>query len=115
MKTKPTLEMLISGLWDDYIALNPQAKAIYELLRSSGEEVVNDHIALRTFRHPHIDLDALASCFTCFGYQLRGEYVFPDKKLNARHYENVDSNQPKIFISELLIESFSPEFQRIVQ
>ncbi len=106
-----TLEALFDRLWADYCAINPQAEAIAALLAERGETVRNDHIALRTFSDPRVDLDVVASGFTRLGYTAAGEYEFPVKKLFARHYEPPRAGLPKVFISQLLLEEFSAAFQ----
>ena len=83
-----TIVTLLDRLWQDYAAINPQAGQIHDLLSRRGERVVNDHIALRTFDTPCIGLNALASPFIHLGYEPRGRYIFPEKKLLARHYEH---------------------------
>lgn len=109
-----TLNELLATLWDDYLRLNPQARAINTLLEGRGEKIVNDHIALRTYRHPAIGLNALVKIFEGHDYQVKGVYDFPEKKLTARHLEHSDSRLPRIFISELLPEEFSSDFQKII-
>ncbi|HAY94292.1 DUF1338 family protein, partial [Shewanella sp.] len=37
------------------------------------------------------------------------------KKLIAKHFEHPDSTQPKVFISELLVEEFSSALQKTIQ
>lgn len=105
------ISQLLERLWDDYSKLNPGARAIHELLNAAGERIVNDHIALRTFRHPKIGIDVLAQAFIAGGYSAKAEYDFPDKKLYARHYEHDDSTLPKVFISELKLEECSEELR----
>lgn len=90
-------------MWEDYVSLNPLARRIHDLLRQRGEEVVNDHIALRTFDLPRVDLDVLARPFVERGYVARGSYEFPDKQLVARHFEARAPGLPKIFISQLRV------------
>jgi len=111
----PDLPALLDRLWQDYITLNPHTKAIYDLVADRGEIVINDHIALRTFDIPRVGIDALARCFCQFGYRPADEYQFPEKKLNARHYEHTDPNLPKVFISELKLAEFSDRLQAKVR
>lgn len=102
-----TLTELIDRLWEDYRALNPQARQIHELLETRGETVVNDHVAFRTFAHPGIDVEAMAGPFQAHGYEARGRYEFPEKKLTAVHLEHADPSLPKIFISQLHMDRLS--------
>jgi hypothetical protein len=37
------------------------------------------------------------------------------KKLVAKHFEHPDATQPKVFISELLVEELTPHLQSNIQ
>lgn len=106
------LTHFLDSMWMDYCKLNPQAKTIAEAFTRNGEIVANDHIALRTFNHPKLGIKSLEQHFTKYGYKECGEYFFKEKKLYAKHYENQDPTQPKIFISELELEKMSPFVQQ---
>ena len=99
--------------------LNPQAKAIHQLLTEqspSKKPIINDHIALRTFNHPQMDLSTLSKVFLHLGYEERGDYHFKQKKLYAKHYEHkTNPNHPKIFISHLLLEEMPQWIQNSIQ
>ncbi len=99
-----SLETLLERMWLDYVRLNPLAWRVYGLLRARGEEVANDHIALRTFDLPRVDLGVLARPFLERGYVERGAYEFPEKQLVARHFEG-PAGRPKVFISQLRVEA----------
>lgn len=107
---------LFNRLWDNYIEVTPSAKKVHELLGSSqGDDVINDHIALRTFNLEKVGIEKLAQHFKALGYKECGEYNFEAKKLYAKHYEHEDTTLPKVFISELLVEEFSAELQAAVK
>jgi hypothetical protein len=107
---------LFSRLWKDYTRQNPFTLEVYNLLTAEGETVVNDHVAFRTFAHPSISIDILARPFINAGYVAKGEYKFEQKKLFARHLEHRDDpDAPRVFISELLYEEFSPYFQQTIR
>lgn len=108
---KKGLEDFFQKMWVDYGRMNPQANAVYQALVHYGEKVVNDHIALRTFSHPHIQIDQLARPFINYGYQEIANYRFEQKKLRAKHYENNHGDWPKVFISELDLSLLSPWIQ----
>ena len=95
--------------------MTPLASRIVESFKDLGESVVNDHIALRTLNYPNLTIDRIATPFVELGYKECGEYHFEQKKLYAKHFEHSDKSLPKIFISELLTEKFSPEFQAILK
>lgn len=109
------LQKLLENMWVDYCALNPAAKKIYDLFTAEGESVLNDHIALRTFRHPRLGLEAMAKTFKDLGYQEKKDYHFKTKKLYAKHYEHSNEKMPKIFISELLIDQLSLGAQKTIE
>jgi hypothetical protein len=95
--------------------LNPSAVKVHAILSKEGETVLNDHVAFRTFNTSDLNLDKMAKVFLNFGYKPKGEYVFVEKKLFARHYEHPDLTKPKVFISHLEIEKLSSKAQQIIQ
>lgn len=101
------LDYLLHRLWEDYQAMNPQARQIHDLLNARGETVVNDHVAFRTFAHPGIDIPAMAAPFLATGYVAKGSYNFPEKRLDAVHYEHPEPARPKVFISQLRMDGLS--------
>jgi hypothetical protein len=109
-----TLEYLFAALWQDYTTrLCPSAHKIHTLLEE-GEPLLNDHIALRTFNLAPLGLETLAKPFELLGYQACGDYYFASKNLKAKHYEHPDKTLPKVFVSELIAEAFSPALQRVI-
>jgi hypothetical protein len=108
---KNDFNTFMNTIWDDYINMTPQAQKIHSLLTQSGETVLNDHIALRTFNHSKLGIKSLAQHFEKYGYKEAGEYFFKEKKLYAKHYQHADPAYPKIFISELELEKVSPYIQ----
>lgn len=112
---KTSIQDIFNTLWKQYIAINPQADKIQNLLSQRGEIVINDHIALRTFNTSKLGLFRMASAFLDRGYEVKAEYEFKKKKLDAIHLENrEDPNLPKVFISELKTELFSENLQSII-
>lgn len=109
------IEKLFQDMWDDYIKLNPQAQQIVKLLENEGQPIVNDHIALRTFDLPQLNLDVVSKPFLDCGYEEKGDYHFSEKKLYAKHYEHTDSSLPKVFISQLLVGEFSETVKDIIR
>lgn len=104
-----TLNDILHRLWSDYSNQNPSVKAIHDMFGSKGETIVNDHIAFRTFNKDSVGIEVLSRLFLAAGYIEKGEYHFEEKKLYAKHYEHPTAkNAPRIFISELLVDEFSP-------
>ena len=111
-----SINILFETLWNKYTSENPLALRVYESLIAEGEDVVNDHIALRTFNLEMCNIDKLSTFLVKNGYEEKEEYFFEEKKLHAKHFENTsDKNLPLVFISELEVEKFSIEFQSIVK
>lgn len=110
-----SLDDLLDRLWTDYTAITPQAVRIHDLLVARGEQIVNDHIALRTFDLPGLEIEVLDRAFVAAGYQPAQSYEFPEKKLHAYHYEHPEPRRPKIFISALHVNELSPEAGTLVE
>ena len=107
---------LLSKLWEQYAEITPSAKKIHDLLERKGEEIKNDHIAIRTFNDSRVNINVLERLFLELGYEEKGKYVFESKKLFAKHYEHTtDKNAPRIFISELELEKCSQKLQETVK
>ncbi|MBM3421449.1 MAG: DUF1338 domain-containing protein [Bacteroidetes bacterium] len=107
---------IFKRFWKPYSAENPAAQRIYDLFTSGGERVVHDHIALRTFDDPRMNIDVISQVFTRNGYEARGTYEFKAKKLLGRHFEHKsDPLAPKVFISELLTGQCSGFLQETVR
>lgn len=108
-------QKLFDRLWSDYTAQNPEAKRVYDLFVAEGEEVLNDHIAFRTFDDPKVNIDVLSEPFIKAGYEYRQSYRFEQKRLLAKHFEHKTfRDAPRVFISELITSDFSPFLQEQV-
>ena len=106
------LKYIFDRLWNDYSDQNPSVKKIHDIFINEGEKVVNDHIAFRTLDIDEINIDVLAKPFLSAGYVPRGEYIFKDKHLFARHFEHPgDEGVPRVFISQLILKECSSFIQ----
>ncbi len=111
-----TINSFFEVLWGKYTSENPLALEVFNSLIDEGENVINDHIALRTFNLEMCSIDKISSFLITNGYEEKEEYYFENKKLYAKHFENkTNGDLPLVFISELEVEKFSPEFQGIVR
>jgi hypothetical protein len=108
-----TVTGLFSNIWQQYIAVTPSATKIHQLL-GNGNDVINDHVAYRTFNIEKVNLDKLANHLLSIGYTECGQYDFSAKKLTAKHFEHTTPTMPKVFISELRVEEFTDEIQAII-
>ena len=71
---------IFTKLWNEYANQNPSANQIRSLFEKEGEDVINDHIAFRTFNDPRVNVDILAKPFINAGYVEKGNYHFEEKK-----------------------------------
>lgn len=110
------VDTLFARLWDKYVTITPSAHKIHALLvgEEEGDEIVNDHVAFRTFNLDKTRLDKLAAHFLALGYEEKGQYDFEAKKLDAKHFEHPDDTKPKVFISELRVGELSQQAQDII-
>ena len=106
------LDLFLDKLWNQYTSYTPSAKKISKLF---GEEVINDHIAFRTFNLSHCNVAKQKEFLEQFGYKFGGDYFFEQKRLKAIHLENEDPAYPKIFLSELMLEDFSDELNSVIK
>ncbi|QOL26091.1 DUF1338 domain-containing protein [Thalassotalea sp. LPB0316] len=107
------VKALFDNIWDNYLAVTPSAKKVHQLL-GSGNDLINDHVAYRTFNIDKVSIDKLSAHLLALGYVEKGEYHFEAKKLYAKHFEHADNTLPKVFISQLLVEEFSEKAQAII-
>lgn len=109
-----TPHLFFDRLWQNYIEITPQAEQIRQLFEATDGNVINDHVAFRTFAHTPLQLDNLEPLILAMGYELQDSYAFTAKKLRAKSFIHPDHTVPKIFISELLTEQLSDTAQAII-
>ena len=98
----------LSKMWNDYSKLNPHINQVLNLIKTKDpNEIINDHIALRTFNHKKLNRHILSEYFLKNGYQAVEDLTFTEKKLKATYFIHSAPSLPRIFISELLLENFS--------
>lgn len=107
---------IFDRFWRLYVAQNPDALHIFKLFTNQGEQVVHDHIALRTFNDSRMNMDVIARIFSENGYEKKGDYEFKAKKVIGRHYEHkYIPSAPKVFLSELRLDHCSSFLQTTVR
>jgi len=111
------IQKLFQGLWDPYYRQNPQVPEVYRLLteREQTESLYNDHIALRTFQLPKVGLEVLANPFTRLGFVEKESFHLTDKHVFAKYYSHPSGKWPRVFISELLMDSLTQEAQQMIE
>ena len=114
-------DMFFSNLWAQYIQAAPQAAKIQSLLAKPGKPVINDHVAFRTFNLEPVNIESIQAWLFELGYVPLDDYVFEEKKLQAKSYIKKDSAQdlqdysPLIFLSELEVHKLSTPSQNIIK
>ncbi|WP_372737377.1 DUF1338 domain-containing protein [Neptunomonas sp.] len=107
-------EAFFNELWADYVSIAPQAQKIHDLFVVTDGEVINDHVAFRTFANTPLRLDLLEPLILAMGYERQDSYEFEAKKLRAHSYIHSNPLLPKIFCSELLVDQLSDSAQKII-
>jgi Domain of unknown function (DUF1338) len=114
MEANP-INQLFARLWADYVANTAQPQRIHKLLAGRGEQVFNDHIALRSIAsfgaQRGVGIADLAKPFIALGFVAQDSYAFPQKHLRACYYQHADAAFPKVFVSELLVSELSSAAQ----
>jgi hypothetical protein len=101
--------------WNPYLELAPAAAQVLSLLESRNEAIINDHVAIRTFDLPQMGVLALGKIFEKLGYVQNPEPMFfPEKKLRAFYWQHPNSDLPKVFISELLLDQVEPTLREFI-
>ncbi|GED42885.1 DUF1338 domain-containing protein [Cobetia marina] len=108
------IQQFFSALWDDYVAMTPQAQQIQDAFVADGETIVNDHVAFRTFDRGPITLSALEPHLLALGYTRFAPYDFREKKLRAFGYLPPSPDMPRVFLSELKCHELSERAQSII-
>ncbi len=107
------MDALIKNLWNNYTEITPTVAKIKTILRLSEDFIFTDHIAYRSINTESFGINRISKSFLDLGYKIKDSYFFKEKKLRAIHLEHdMLQNSPKIFISQLLINEFSPFLKR---
>lgn len=111
-----TLE-LFDRLWDRYRQRVTYVATYERIVQDVGARFFNDHIAFRTFanQRPPTGIATLSRLFEALDYRPAGVYDFPDKHLNAIHYQHSHPEFPKLFISELKTWELSNDSRWIIE
>ncbi len=116
------IKPIFENLWNHYRERVTSAKIIEQALKKRGDLWVEDHVAFRTLPGVHTGAHVLQEMFELIGYVRKDDYFFEDKQLDAFWMEPPHNEKdlckdvaPKIFISELILEKFPIDFQKIVK
>lgn len=109
------MDAIIQKLWSNYLHITPTVKKVKNTLQLENYDAFCDHISFRTLCTNQLGItkriagdfgiEKLSKKFLLQGYTVQEEYTFKKKNLKAIHLEK--ENAPKIFISELLLDTCS--------
>ena len=113
------LNRILNGLFIPYAQRVPDVKAVTSEMKKLGliskqDDIVNDHIAFRTLGIPNLGISSFERIFLHHGYTKQDHYFFPKKKLEAYWYKPPHDSYPRVFISELKVETLSKQAQQII-
>ncbi|KAL1196248.1 2-oxoadipate dioxygenase/decarboxylase [Cardamine amara subsp. amara] len=122
------LRNVFENILKTYLKKNPTAKKIWELVQSvDNEKIFYDHFTFKTLKVDGYGIDSLSSFFMDYGYKVKGEYDFTNKKLRARWFSPPDVHVPddghglgtgplpQLVLAEVLVDELSPESQEIIK
>src|SRR5690349_13608623 len=94
---------LLDSLWERYRGRMDYVRRYEKLVEEKGARFLNDHIAFRTIaqEQPSAGIFSISRIFEALGYRPMACYEFPDKKLSSIHYQHLNPQFPKLFISQL--------------
>ncbi|SMF81247.1 DUF1338 domain-containing protein [Pseudobacteriovorax antillogorgiicola] len=113
-------QRVFKKLWTHYYDLVPYAPKIEADFKAKKDAWIEDHVAYRTLPGENTGKHVLQEAFEALGYKREDDYHFEEKNLDAFWMSPPDNQgesyeaSPKIFISELMAEKFSQEFQDTV-
>ena len=113
------LNRILNGLFVPYAQRVPDVETVSSGMKNLGliskqEDIVNDHIAFRTLGVPNLGISSFERIFLHHGYAKQSHYFFPKKKLDAYWYKPPHDGYPRVFISELKVETLSKQAQQII-
>jgi len=103
-----------AGLWNNYVEVAPQAARIHQVFTARDERIVNDHVAFRTYDRYPLNIATLEPLILALGYRRHEPYEFADKGLSAWSYLPADPGDPRIFLSELRVDTLSLRARNII-
>ena len=74
-----------------------------------------DHFAIRTLNLNGISMEDRAVFFKTNGYEYKGGFEFPEKKIIAQYFQHPDARLPKVFISELQVDQLSLSSRKLLE
>ena len=119
-KNRTGMTQILDALFSVYAERVPDVNKITKAMVKkrmvkSQDGIVNDHIAFRTMGVENLGIASFEKIFIAHDYKRMGFYHFKTKKLDAYWYAPPTDDLPRIFISELKVNSLSEKTQSIIK
>ena len=118
-KSSTIMTQILDALFKVYELLVPDVRKITQAMVNKGmvdsqTDIVNDHIAFRTMGVDNLGIASFEKIFLVHGYKKMDYYYFETKKLDAYWYNPPTDDLPRVFMSELKVESLTESAQKII-
>ena len=118
-KSSTIMTQILDALFKVYELLVPDVRKITQAMVNKGmvdsqTDIVNDHIAFRTMGVDNLGIASFEKIFLVHGYKKMDYYNFETKKLDAYWYNPPTDDLPRVFMSELKVESLTESAQKII-
>ena len=115
-KKEKFLVDLFDALYVRYRSRMEFVRKYEEVVKTHGAVFINDHIAFRTLacQSPMAGIFMISRVFEALGYSAANAYEFPDKHLSSIHYQHLNPQFPKLFITQLKSWKLSLPSRKII-
>ncbi|MDA7797706.1 DUF1338 domain-containing protein [Flavobacteriaceae bacterium] len=119
-KHSTPITQILDALFEVYAERVPDVRKITQAMIAKGmvidqTDIVNDHVAFRTLGFNNLGIASFEKIFLAHGYTKMDFYHFEAKKLDAYWYAPPTPELPRVFISELKVQSLSETAQQTIK
>lgn len=119
-KHSTPITQILDALFEVYAERVPDVRKITQAMIAEGmvidqTDIVNDHVAFRTLGVNNLGIASFEKIFLAHGYTKMDFYHFENKKLDAYWYAPPTPELPRVFISELKVQSLSEIAQQTIK
>ncbi|MDA8947556.1 DUF1338 domain-containing protein [Flavobacteriaceae bacterium] len=119
-KHSTPITQILDALFEVYAERVPDVRKITQAMIAEGmvidqTDIVNDHVAFRTLGVNNLGIASFEKIFLAHGYTKMDFYHFEAKKLDAYWYAPPTPELPRVFISELKVQSLSETAQQTIK
>ncbi len=119
-KHSTPITQILDALFEVYAERVPDVRKITQAMIAEGmvldqTDIVNDHVAFRTLGVNNLGIASFEKIFLAHGYTQMDFYHFEAKKLDAYWYAPPTPELPRVFISELKVQSLSETARQTIK